>query len=561
MSAPSRLGPLALETRLGDHPSQSQVWRAVHLELRRSLAVKIFPTPFGPTPEAKSALAEEWARLKSLSHPGIAKCYGGGFEPGWAYLASELIDGETLSHQLSRQSRQPWEVVLDLCDGLTESLVYLHAAGITHGRLVPSKIVVAGLSPVLVDVRTDRYGSPFRSTRPPTPDEQPLVAPEVLTGGDPTPGGDLYSLAAIAYLAATGRPPGGHPIGDISGGQPIEIAPPSSIVPDLPVWIDRLLMPILSADPLSRPGSAEAVRLQLAETRRRCFDRTSVTGAAAKGFSPLDTNNQTQRAETRRLLGKTGRRRGKKHGAATTTSGSAIHDALAGNSADNDSVDHEPWYQSATALFTMLMAAVALAAFMLWPLSEDQMRQRAERLLADGTRASFSQAKNRYLTPMLANFPDGEHADWAGQQIQRIEMEWAESVLNTRIKKNLPLTDEGQRLYAEASRYERFGDRATALDRYRSLVTLMKDEPKYLPYVNLARRQIAAIESESAGDTGGGEAARLIQSKLDQSDRLIAAGKTIPARSILYSIIELYGTNAEVRPMVEAAQQRIAGLD
>ncbi|MGV3484106.1 MAG: protein kinase domain-containing protein, partial [Planctomycetaceae bacterium] len=108
----SRLGPLALEAKLGDHPSQSIVWRAVHIDLHRAVAVKVFTTPFGGTLEGREAFAEEWEALKRLQHPAIARCYGGGFEETDAYLAYEFIEGETLSQQLERRGRLNWDAVV-----------------------------------------------------------------------------------------------------------------------------------------------------------------------------------------------------------------------------------------------------------------------------------------------------------------------------------------------------------------------------------------------------------------------------------------------------------------
>ncbi len=70
----------------------------------------------------------------------------------------------------------------------------------------------------------------------------------------------------------------------------------------------------------------------------------------------------------------------------------------------------------------------------------------------------------------------------------------AEHALSVKLKRNLPLKNEAERLYAEAHKFERFGDTATALDQYRSMETLLADDTKYRPYVNLARRQIARIE-------------------------------------------------------------------
>ncbi len=106
---------------------------------------------------------------------------------------------------------------------------------------------------------------------------------------------------------------------------------------------------------------------------------------------------------------------------------------------------------------------------------------------------------------------------WAQEQLARVEMVQAEHALSVKLKRNLPLKNEGERLYAEANKFERFGDTATALDQYRSMETLLGDDAKYRPYVNLARRQIARIEFEGVE---ADEAARIIQSKLDQADEL-----------------------------------------
>jgi hypothetical protein len=156
---------------------------------------------------------------------------------------------------------------------------------------------------------------------------------------------------------------------------------------------------------------------------------------------------------------------------------------------------------------------------------------------------------------MLARFPQGKHNQWAREQIDRVEMVQAEHALSVKLKRNLALTSEGERLYAEASEFERFGDITTALDRYRSMETLLGDDPTYRPFVNLARRQIAKIESD---DRGPDEAAAIIEQKLTEADQLWQAGKVVSARQIWYSVIELYGNNDNVAPWVARAQDRLA---
>ncbi|QDT01801.1 Serine/threonine-protein kinase PknA [Rubripirellula lacrimiformis] len=532
----SRLGPLAIESKLGDHPSQSCVWRAVHVQLKKAVAVKVFSAPFGGTPEARAIFASEWQRLKKLQHPALAKCFGGGFEETDAYLAYELLEGETLAAQLERRGRLSWESVLDMAEPLASALEYLHTKDIVYGRLEPDKIMFAGLSPVLIDIRIERNSSPFRTNRPPKAAELALRAPELAT--DPnavSPATDLYALGATLYLALTGRPPAAGDTIETVTQSVIDQMPPSpaSLVMECPVWLDKLVMQLLQKQPGSRPPNAGAVILALGEVRRRSMSRSGVAEHASSGFSPLAVTDQRDRDVARELLGR-----------------EAID-------LDDDKVpDGTPWHDRPLVLIAGLFIVAGLFAYLLWPLNEDQMRQKADDLLTQQSRSAMNQAKQAYLVPMLEKYPEGVHANWAKEQIDRVDMYQAEHALEVKLKRNLPLQNEGERLYAEASQYERFGDAATALDQYRSMQTLLGDDPQYRPFVNLARRRIARIEIEGVN---ADEASRMIDSKLSEADELFASGKVVAARKIWYSIVELYDNNDNVAPLVEKAQSRLSG--
>lgn len=534
----SRLGPLALETKLGDYPSQSLVWRAIHVEQRRAVAVKVFSVPFGGTPESRALLAREWEKLKRLNHPAIARCYGGGFEDNDAYLAYELIEGQTLASQLERRSRLAWDAVLDFAIPIAEALVVAHSKGIYHGAIVPDKIIIAGLAPVLIDFRVDRVHSVYRNPRRPSALEVAMQPPEVVA--DPaaiSPRGDIYSLGAVMFWALTGRPP-------ISGETAEEVAqnvaaeqPPkaASIALDCPVWISTLVEQALQKDIDARPHDARSFALALSEARQRSGGLTGVAEHASSGFSPLQVTKQEEKDEARKLLGR------------------EVVDV-----SDEELPDGTPLHDKAWFLVLALVVIVAGLAWLVWPLNESQMRSRAEKLLAEETRSSMEQAKNSYLLPMLKRFPDGEHSAWAAEQVDAIEMIEAEHALAVKVKRNLPLRDEGERLYAEAQRFEQFGDKATALDKYKSMETLLGDNPKYRPFVNLARRQIGRIRSRPDAE---GEAAQIVQRRLDDADKLARLGNIIGARDIWYSVIELYGDNTDVGPLVRIAQQRLIGTE
>lgn len=531
----SRLGPLAIETKLGDHPSQSSVWRAIHVQLKRAVAVKVFASPFGGTPEARSAFAAEWDVLKQIQHPAVVRCYGGGFEETDAYLAHELIEGPTLASELERRSRLSWESVLDLAETLTGALESLHEKEIVYGVLQPEKVLFAGLSPVLIDVRVDRANSLYRTNRVVTPYEMTFWSPELAENANAfSVHSDLYSFGAILYSALTGRAViSGNSVEEVRGNILYEKPQsPASIVMDCPVWLDKLIMQMLEKDPNDRPHSAAAVALALKEVRRRSMSRAGVAEHVSHGFSPLNVTDQKERDEARILLG---------HGAMEV--------------GEDETVAKPEWYDRAIVLVLGLIVIASMITYTLWPLNENQMKGRAEELLARENRNALNQAKVSFLVPMLEKYPDGEHVEWVHEQLDRVEMLQAEHLLEVKLKVNRPLSNEGERLYAEAYEFEKFGDVATALDRYRSMETLLADDDTYKPFVDLARRQIASIEENGVEQ---GEAARIIQGKLDQADESLQNGNIIAARKIWYSIIDLYGNNGNVAPLVSKAQKLIA---
>lgn len=533
--ARSRLGPLALESRLGNDPAHSSVWRAIHVEERKSLAVKIFHVPFGGTAEARREFAREWETLKRLRHGSIARCYGGGFEENDAYLAYEIIDGESLQDRVIRRQRLPWEMVLDEAEPLAEALEHAHDRQIVHGGLVPDKIRLAGLAPAIVDFRVDRYGSLYRSQRPPTPFELAFRAPEVLENPrNVSAKSDLYSLGALLFYALSGRPPvEGKTAAEVTAAAASEVPPKvAALVMDCPVWLSSLVAQLLEKNPAARPHGAAAVSLALREVRRRAAEGTGVAEHTSAGFSPLRLGGD--KAEARALLGHLAEEQEEKP-----------HDGTV-------------FYERAWFLLASLAVLLGVITWALWPLNESQLREEAEVLIAQGHRGALSQAKAQYLELMLRKYPEGEHARWAQDQIEQIEMLEAERLLDLKLSRGAKLSSEGERLYAAARQYERFGDTATALDQYESLITLLGEREKQRPFVNLARRQIAGIKARGPQ---ADEGQRIVRERLAEADALARAGKTIEARKIWYSIIELYENNREMAPLVAAAQDRLARIN
>ncbi|MCA9136800.1 MAG: serine/threonine protein kinase [Planctomycetales bacterium] len=542
----SRLGPLAIESKLGDHPSTSTVWRAIHVQLKKAIAVKVFSAPFGGTPEARRAFADEWERLKLLSHPCVAKCYGGGFEETDAYLAYELIEGDTLSCQIERTTRLSWENALEIGQGLAEALEYLHSQGVVHGAICPDKVIVSGFAPVLLDVRIDRYGSPFRSQRPPSVDHATRQAPELMAPvagaltAPCTTSSDLYALGALLYHAITGRLPiEGDTIQEIRSNASTQIPQsPASIVLDCPVWFDKLIMQLLEKDPVNRPPTATAVKLALAEVRKRSLSRTGVAEHASSGFSPLQVTSQREKDEARTILGR------------------GVVDLNAAE--EEETPDATVWHDQPWLLLGGLAVLLMLLAYVAWPASEATLRSRAEKLMAQDTRSAWSEAENQPLRELLMRFPDGPNAEWAQQQIDRINVRQFLHQLSVKIKSNLPIKDQGELLHKQAQQFWADEEYEKAIEKYRSMVTVLGDDPEYKVAVDAARHQIGILEQDPHMNS---DAAKIVRAKLDEADKLAAEERIEEAETIWESLIELYGDNPNLQSLIDVAKTRLLEID
>ena len=530
----SKIGPLALESPLGGRGSN--VFRAMHMQQRAQVVVRVFSVPLGMTPESKQEFADQLEGLKALRHTGIVRCYGGGFDAKDAYLVYELMHGEPLAAYLNRRERLPWESVLDYGLQLCEALKYAHESGWIHGRIRLDKIIV---SPDANKVKICDFRRGPGSPAPLTLEQLAYSAPETLVDNPKfNAATDLYSVGAVLYHAITGQPPfaGDTPILVKQAIMGTSVAPVASIVFDCPVWLSAIVEQLLNKDPLKRPFTAAATAMALREAQRRATDGMGVAEHAVSGFSALQLN--TNRAEAEIALG---RKKKKKR-----------------RLDDEDVFDKPGLMERPIVLLGLLAAAICLITFLVWPAGEKTLRARAEKLMANEDLSSHNEARDKYLFTLIERFAGSESALWAEEQLDSIAMENAEARMQSNRRFGREPSTEGERKYTEANRFEQFGDRVTALEKYIGIVSLLKGEEKERPFVNLARRQIAKIESKPPNSTE--ELRRFLMEKLEQAERMYNNGDAIGAKQIWDGIVNLYNGNKEMLPIVEKAQTRLGQI-
>ena len=211
--------------------------------------------------------------LARLRHPHVVSILGAGEHQGRAWLALELVEGESLATRL-RQGPLPLDDALRIARQLAQALSYVHACGVCHRDLKPANVLLRqapdGLHAQLTDfgIARDDQASITRITRTGIVEGTPgYWAPEQARGQARklSPRTDLYGLGAVLFACLTGRPP----IQAATLQQYVAIAahqqPPSprKLRPEVPDWLDALCRRCLARLPEERPPSAADIAREL----------------------------------------------------------------------------------------------------------------------------------------------------------------------------------------------------------------------------------------------------------------------------------------------------------
>lgn len=531
----SKIGAFALEQKLGG--AGSCVYRAMQIQQRRPVALKVIKIPFAATDALRTEFSDEMHLLKKLAHPSVVRCFGGRIEGQQAYFAVELVEGETLTELVARRGRLAWEQAIEIAEGICQALQAAQDIGLHHHDLVPDKIMIAadGQAKVL-DFRKDRGNNPLcPSARKRMPERLAFQSPEQISGAASGAPADLYSLGCLLFFMLTGQPPFAGEAEEIARQQQHETPPRiSALVLDCPVWIDAIVAQLLRKEPLERPHSAAAVLLALKETRKRAAAGAGVTQHALGGISALKMN--VDKDEVRRLVGAKARHA----------------------SPDDETPFYERTWFVASTISLALVAFVALMTWVLWPLSPEQMIARADQLMVGDDAGQRLEAEQSYLLPLIERYPGTDFARRAQEHLDVIEMQRADTALKRRKNLGKDPDNETARLYLEALELEESGNPAAARDKLQSLVDVIKPEGDDRLYVLLAQRELNRLKDSSAQTAN--ERETFINGKLAQVDSLQKEGNIAEARKILAGILSLYGENSEYAPYLGKVRQRLEAL-
>ncbi|GAA3379249.1 serine/threonine-protein kinase [Streptomyces sannanensis] len=256
-----------------------EVWRAHDESLGRRVAVKCLKPLGMQREETRSGVLRERFRREArvaaaLQHRGVTVIHDFGEEDGVLYLVMELLEGRNLSQLLEGNKHHPLPVpeVLDIAEQVAAALAYCHEQGIVHRDLKPANIMrLADGTVKICDFGIARLGHDIGFTARLTGTGIAMgtphyMSPEQIGGGPVDHRSDLYSLGCVLYEIATGAPP--FDLDDawavLVGHRDTPPRPPGSHRPDLPEFLDRVVLDLLAKTPEERPADARDLARRLA---------------------------------------------------------------------------------------------------------------------------------------------------------------------------------------------------------------------------------------------------------------------------------------------------------
>jgi eukaryotic-like serine/threonine-protein kinase len=291
------------------------VYKAEDTRLHRFVALKFLPDDVARDPQALSRFRREAQTASALNHPNICTIYDIEEAAGQAFIAMELLEGETLKRHIEGRAMKA-DQVLDLGIQIADALDAAHAKGIIHRDVKPANIFLSkrgqvkvldfglaklsGTRKEAVDATATAVSQDQLTNPGSAVGTAAYMSPEQARGEELDARTDLFSLGVVLYEMSTGRRAFDGNTSAVIFHAILESMPPAprSVNPAVPAKLDEIINKALDKDLETRYQSAAEMRGDLKRLKREMAQATGATSASSSTKVAVVPEESTARRAT-----------------------------------------------------------------------------------------------------------------------------------------------------------------------------------------------------------------------------------------------------------------------
>lgn len=207
-SSKNRIPGYKIVSKLGTG-GMGSVYKAVHLDSKRSVAIKVLSKQFSEDQEYVQRFLREARTMGELNHPNIVRAFESGKADGLFFLVMEFVDGIS-GYDWLQQEGHTEEELINLGGQMANAMVHYDQLKMVHRDIKPDNILISkqGESKLcdLGLAKRESYDTKITATGV-TLGTPHYLSPEQARGETLDIRSDIYSLGATLFHMAAGREP------------------------------------------------------------------------------------------------------------------------------------------------------------------------------------------------------------------------------------------------------------------------------------------------------------------------------------------------------------------